>query len=74
MKSSDESGSPPNVIRWAIIGCIVWIISGLTLIYSASGIYNLAFGAFAFMGALAYYELSGYMPRGLAFVVTVLVL
>lgn len=32
MNPSDDSGSPPNVIRWAIIGCIVWVISGLTLI------------------------------------------
>lgn len=34
MKSPDQSGSPPNVIRQAIIGCILWIISGLTLIYT----------------------------------------
>jgi len=34
MKTSDDSRSPPNVIRSAIIGCIVWIISGLTLIYT----------------------------------------
>lgn len=34
MKPSDESGNPPNVIRWAIIGCIVWILSGVTLIYT----------------------------------------
>jgi hypothetical protein len=32
MNSPDKSGSPPNIIRWAIIGCIAWIISGLTLI------------------------------------------
>jgi ABC-type branched-subunit amino acid transport system ATPase component/branched-subunit amino acid ABC-type transport system permease component len=49
--------------------------SGLVLIYSASGIYNLAFGAFAFIAGLTFYELgSVYMPRGVAFVLSVFVL
>ena len=34
MKTTEESGSPSNVIRWAIIGCIAWIISGLALIFT----------------------------------------
>lgn len=34
MKSSDQFDIPPHVIRSAIICCIVWIISGLTLIYT----------------------------------------
>ena len=49
--------------------------SGLTLVYSASGIYNLAYGAFAFVNGLLFYELaSSYMPRWIAFVLTVFVL
>jgi ABC-type branched-subunit amino acid transport system ATPase component/branched-subunit amino acid ABC-type transport system permease component len=47
---------------------------GLTLIYSASGIYNLAFGAFAFVAGLTFYEAStGYVPRWAAFILTVFV-
>ena len=47
---------------------------GLTLTVSATGIYNLAFGAFAFVGGLTFFELSsGYMPRWAAFIVTVFV-
>ncbi|HEY1279388.1 MAG TPA: branched-chain amino acid ABC transporter permease, partial [Acidimicrobiales bacterium] len=48
--------------------------SGLVLIYSASGIYNLAFGSFAFMATLTYYELGAFMPRGIAFVLVVFIL
>jgi len=48
--------------------------SGLTLTVSATGIYNLAFGAFAFVGGLTFFEISsGYMPRWAAFIVTVFV-
>ena len=48
--------------------------SGLTLTVSATGIYNLAFGAFAFVGGLTFFEISsGYMPRWAAFIVTVFI-
>ena len=36
MKSSDQSNSLPRVIRSAIICCIVWILCGLTLIYTTA--------------------------------------
>lgn len=48
--------------------------SGLTLTVSATGIYNLAFGAFAFVGAEFFYEVStGYVPRWAGFILTVFV-
>ncbi|HLY83144.1 MAG TPA: ATP-binding cassette domain-containing protein, partial [Acidimicrobiales bacterium] len=63
------------LISGLVAGAIYSIFaSGLTLIYSASGIYNVAFGSFAFMATLTYYELNSFMPRGVSFVVTVLIL
>jgi branched-subunit amino acid ABC-type transport system permease component len=48
--------------------------SALTLIRSATGIYNLALGSFAFVADLFFYEAStSYMPRWVAFLLTVFV-
>jgi ABC-type branched-subunit amino acid transport system ATPase component/branched-subunit amino acid ABC-type transport system permease component len=63
------------VVSGLVTGAIYSIFaSGITLIYSTSGIYCLAFGSFAFMGMLSFYELSAYLPRGVAFVLTVVVI
>src|SRR3954467_6724994 len=63
------------LVSGLVAGAIYSIFaSGLTLIYSASGIYNLAFGSFAFVTALIYFELGAFMPRGVAFVLTVFVI
>ena len=45
-------------IAGAATGAIYSLIaSGLTLSYTATGIFNLAYGAIAFCAALLYYEL-----------------
>ena len=69
-----------NLTAFLISGCVAGSIyslyaCGLTLVYSATGIYNLAFGSFAFMAGLTYYQLAEvYLPRGVAFVLVVAVL
>jgi ABC-type branched-subunit amino acid transport system ATPase component/branched-subunit amino acid ABC-type transport system permease component len=62
------------LVSGLVAGAIYSIFaSGITLIYSTSGIYCIAFGSFAFMGMVTFFELSEYMPRGVALVLTVLV-
>lgn len=63
------------LISGFVAGAIYSVFAaGLTLLYSATGIYNFAYGAIAFVGGLLFFELSsGYMPRWAAFAVALLV-
>lgn len=62
------------LVSGLVAGAIYSIFaSGITLIYSTSGIYCIAFGSFAFMGMVTFFELSEYMPRAVALVLTVFV-
>jgi ABC-type branched-subunit amino acid transport system ATPase component/branched-subunit amino acid ABC-type transport system permease component len=69
------SGFLVALISGLVAGAIYSLYAcGLTLTVSATGIYNLAFGAFAFVGGLTFFEASsGYIPRWAAFVLTVFV-
>jgi ABC-type branched-subunit amino acid transport system ATPase component/branched-subunit amino acid ABC-type transport system permease component len=69
------SGFLVALISGLVAGAIYSLYAcGLTLTVSATGIYNLAFGAFAFVGGLTFFEASsGYIPRWAAFIVTVFV-
>jgi branched-subunit amino acid ABC-type transport system permease component/ABC-type branched-subunit amino acid transport system ATPase component len=63
-------------IAGAATGAIYSLIAaGLTLSYSATGIFNLAYGAIAFVSALLYYELNTGLgwPIPVAFVAVILV-
>lgn len=55
------------------VGCIYGLVAiGLVLTYKTSGVFNLAFGAQAFMAAAVMYELSqGGFPNWLSFVIAV---
>jgi len=57
------------------VGCIYGLVAiGLVLTYKTSGVFNLAFGAQAFMSAAIMYELTeGGWPTWLAFVMSVFV-
>ena len=57
------------------VGCIYGLVAiGLVLTYKTSGVFNLAFGAQAFMSAAIMYEMvEGGSPHWLAFVVSVLI-
>lgn len=57
------------------VGCIYGLVAiGLVLTYKTSGVFNLAFGAQAFMSAAIMYELSqAGWPNWLAFVISVFV-
>src|SRR5512139_291441 len=63
------------IIEGFPVGCIYGLVAiGLVLTYKTSGVFNLAFGAQAFMSAAIMYELSqrGW-PHWLAFVVAVFI-
>jgi len=63
------------VIEGFPVGCIYGLVAiGLVLTYKTSGVFNLAFGAQAFMSAAIMYELSqGGWPNWLSFVIAVFV-
>jgi ABC-type branched-subunit amino acid transport system ATPase component/branched-subunit amino acid ABC-type transport system permease component len=63
------------LISGFVAGAIYSVFAaGLTLLYSATGIYNFAYGAISFVGGLLFFEISnGYMPRWAAFLLSVLV-
>ena len=65
------------VIQGIPIGCVFALVAiGLVLTYKTSGVFNLAFGAQAFVAAVVYYELrvrNGW-PTLVALVLVVLVL
>src|SRR4051794_32294039 len=63
------------LVSGLVAGAIYSIFaSGLTLIYSASVIYNLAFGSFAFVNGHACVELGAFMPRGVGFFLPVVLI
>ncbi len=64
------------VIRGIPIGCVFALMAmGIVLTYKTSGVFNLAFGAQAFVSAAVYYELvaRNEWPAGLGFVVAVVI-
>jgi len=65
-----------DVIRGVPIGCVFGLLAvGLVLTYKASGVFNLAFGAQAFVSAAVFYDLRARheVPLWLAFLVSVVV-
>lgn len=64
------------VIRGIPVGCVFALMAtGIVLTYKTSGVFNLAFGAQAFVSAAVYYDLviRRAWPSGAAFVVAVVV-
>ncbi|MEJ5254139.1 MAG: ABC transporter permease [Acidimicrobiales bacterium] len=65
-----------SVIRGIPVGCVFALMAtGIVLTYKTSGVFNLAFGAQAFVSAAVYYELviRRSWPSGAALVVAVIV-